>query len=117
MSVRADSKGRLTGAIPGNRYVKKVDPEGVITFSPEIPREFDAVREVTESQFEEFFGVSPAEVPEHQGILMHRSSKPEPGYLPVGLVVSRFALEEDGTRKIEGGIAVKERTLIRIKRD
>lgn len=117
MSVRADSKGRLTGAIPGGRYVKKTSPDGTITFSPAPITEFDDTREVTESQFEEFFGVRPGEVPENQGIVTYRTGVLDPGYLPVGIVVTQFVTDSDGSRRIVGGVPEKKRTLIRILRD
>lgn len=36
MTVRSDSKGRLTGAIPGVEYTKKTHPDGRIEYIPKM---------------------------------------------------------------------------------
>lgn len=115
MTVKADSKGRLTGAQPETRYTRKEHPDGRIEYVPEVPTEFDEIIDVTEGQFEDFFGVSPHFVTADDGIRVARVRKD--GYLPHGLTVARFRVGGDGKRVIPGERFARLNTLIRIKRD
>lgn len=109
MSVKSDSKGRLTGADPSTRYIRSTAPDGVITFTPEVPREFEEVRDVTSESFEGFFGIAPDEMRVANDIYIQRITG-DASVLPHGLVFERFVTNETGLQtKIE-------QVLIRIKK-
>lgn len=113
--VKADNKGRLTGAKALKSYEKRTQPDGTITYTPTVPEQFDGVRDVTVSDFEAFFGVSPEWVPAEDAIDTQRIS--EPGFLPTGLVLTRFVEGEAGQRMHTGTEFKREHVLIRIKKD
>lgn len=117
MTVKADSKGRLTGAQPETRYLKRIDPDGTITYVPEVPNEFDEIRDVTAKQFEEFFGVNPNYTVAEDIQVFEKVT--EKGFNPSGLVFQRFAINEEGERVYteDGHNAKRLRTLIRIRKE
>ena len=94
--------------------MKRTDPDGTITYVPETPNEFDEIRDVTREEFRQFFGADPNYVSAEE-IQLHRFT--EPGYLPTGLVLTRFAVDENGTRVYSDNEAIRLRTLIRIRKD
>lgn len=109
MSVKSDSKGRLTGADPSTRYVRNVAPDGTLTFVPEVPREFAETRDVSQEQFEQFFGVFPDGMRVANDIYIQRVTGDD-SVLPHGLVFERFVANGMGVH------TVVEQVLIRIKR-
>lgn len=117
MTVKADSKGRLTGAQPETRYLQRTDPDGTITYVPEVPKEFDEIRDVTAKQFEEFFGVSPSYAVAEDIQVFDKVR--EEGFSHFGLVLQRFAINEEGGRVFpqDGYSAKRLRTLIRIRKE
>lgn len=118
MTVRSDSKGRLTGAKPEERYVRTESPDGTITYVPETPKRFDDIQDVTEEQFEQVFGVNPAYM-SAEDMRVHNDVRTEGDtYYPNGFVITRFAIGDDGGRifRDQSNNAVKLTTLVRIKK-
>lgn len=115
MTVKADSKGRLTGAQPETRYTRKEHPDGRIEYVPEVPNKFDEIRSITNKQFTEFFGDEPGKVLK-DGIELVEFSAGE-DYLPTGIMLTRFITTETGARVYQGGQSLKERVFIRIERE
>lgn len=117
MTVKADSKGRLTGAQPETRYTRKEQPDGTIEYVPEIPTTFDDVIDVTEDEFEGFFGVNPHFVTT-EDIKVSRITSMTDKYLPNALVLTRFKIvNELGHREYRNGpgpYATRLTTLVRI---
>lgn len=112
MSVKADSKGRLTGAQPGERYIRKDAPDGSITYSPMTPKQYDSRREVSWEQFTEFFGVEPSQV-SADGIQLVQHNKTPEGHIPTGFLLTCFVLDEAGKRKYTAeGTVLKTQTLM-----
>lgn len=101
MEVRADSKGRLTGAEPGETYRRQEDGNGTITFVPAVPKFFDTERSVSHELFEEFFGV-PASAICRDSIRPAYYYEDTEGHLPSGLVAKKFVLTSDGKRVYDG---------------
>lgn len=114
MTVKADSKGRLTGAQPETRYLKRTDPDGTITYVPEVPRNVTNCQDVTTKQFKDFFGVSPDTVAADSIRTTYLSDK---GFLPHGIFFEWFATDGSGHRVYETGEAIRGRTLIRIRKE
>lgn len=116
MPVTADHKGRIVGATPGDKYTRHTEPNGTITYTPVIPREYDTIRDVTEEEFEQFFGV-----PVHRvratdiqvTTMQHRE-----GYYHSGLVLTTFPVDERGNfiRDEDTLGRITERTLLRVKK-
>lgn len=116
MSVKSDSKGRLTGADPNARYVRNIADDGTITYVPEVPKTFDSEQEVSREEFETFFGMTVEEIVDG-GIQAVRFPRVEEGYFPSGLMVTRFVMNQVGGRVLTPrGDAVREKVFIRIKR-
>lgn len=114
--VKADSKGRLTGAQPETQYVKREAADGTIIYEPVAPKVFDVYRDVTFDQFEEFFGVSPSDV-RAQDVKVHYLYD-NGDYLHNSLVVKTFIRNEDGSKvRDEHNNLAEQRVLIRIKKD
>lgn len=113
MTVKADSKGRLTGAQPETRYTRKEHPDGRIEYIPEVPKEFDAVRDVTQDQFKAFFGFPPTEISRDSMRVEWVQSGGK--WIPNGIAfeVIRF---KDGKRVIEGDSIAKDSVLIRVEK-
>lgn len=116
MRVKADSKGRLTGAKALKSYEKTTQPDGTLTYVPTVPEKFDEIRDVTASEFERFFGTPPDHVPADTAIETQRVNMGA-DFLPTGLVLTRFVFDEDGNRKVQGNEIVRETVLIRIKKE
>lgn len=114
MTVKADSKGRLTGAIPETRYTRKNHPDGRVEYIPEMPNEFDAVRDVTQEQFEAFFGFNP-EVVSRDSVQVEWV-KSYGKWIPNGIAFEVFKVTESGERVVEESEVQKDRVLIRIAR-
>lgn len=122
MTVKADSKGRLTGAQPGATYLRTELPGGTIAYVPADPGVMDsmrnpAVQEVKDVSIEEaeaFFGAPMKSISaEPMEVYMGVAEK---GYLNNGLVFQRFHLDESGKRSLEDGVRKKTSVLIRIKK-
>lgn len=113
MTVKADSKGRLTGAQPETRYTRKEHPDGRIEYVPEVPREFDAVRDVTQEQFKAFFGFRPNEI--CRDSLHVEWVKSSGKWIPNGIAFEAFRYE-NGKRVIEGDSIAKDSVLIRVEK-
>ena len=114
--VKADSKGRLTGAKGGESYTQHVSKDGVITYVPAIPVVYDEVRDVTQEQFRTFWGCSPAEMAANSDMTVPlREGYASESVLPNGLVLEQFVFDEAG-RKIPGANneVLKRKVLIRI---
>lgn len=113
--VKADNKGRLTGAKALKSYEKNTQPDGTITYVPTVPEDFDEIRDVAASEFDRFFGTPPDRVSADTGIETQRIDMGT-DFLPTGLVLTRFVFDADGNRIYRNGQAVKETVLIRIKK-
>ena len=114
--VKADIKGRVTGATPGKSYRRGETKDGVITYTPVIPVTFDEVRDVSQEQFEVFFGCLPVQVyaADNEMIVPLQGEYVEDHVLPNGFMFSRFVFE--GGKRVPGpeGESLKENVLIRI---
>ena len=114
--VKADNKGRLTGAKGGETYTRRVTKDGVITYTPVTPVTFDEVRDVTQKQFEVFFGCLPVQVyaADNEMIVPLQGEYAGEHVLPNGFMFSRFVFE--GGKRVPGpeGESLKENVLIRI---
>lgn len=115
-NVKADSKGRLAGGNPEMKYTRKTHPNGKIEYVPEVPNEFDAMREVGWHQFTSFFGATPDEVLKDGIRLVDYNSK-EGEFLPTGFMVTKFVTTPQGSRVYEGGESLKERVFIRVGKE
>lgn len=121
MTVKADSKGRLTGAEPEVNYHRNVLPGGTIVYTPSGPKSMDEiqnpavqeVRDVSEEEAEKFFGV-PMTGLAAQPIEIY-SGVAAKGFVNHGLVFQRFDLDSSGDQVVEDGIRKKTSVLIRIK--
>lgn len=117
MKVKADSKGRLTGAKALKSYEKTTQPDGTLTYVPTVPEQFDRIIDVTEEQFEAFFGQSVYATPAEDMIDTQRLRNISEHH-PTGLVIRSFVLDDEGNRVrgAETGDALRQSTLIRIKK-
>lgn len=116
MIVKADSKGRLTGAQPETKYLRREAADGTITYVPEVPKEFDTDRGVSWEEFESFFGVPPSQVAQ-DGITAVSLLTPREGFLNNGILVRAFVTAADGSRLASGGEVQAKDLLIRIKEE
>lgn len=122
MTVKADSKGRLTGAQPDTRYTRNEHPDGRIEYVPETPTTFDDVIDVTEEEFESLFQVNPRYVAA-KDIQVQRIDSMTEKYFPHALVLTRYkVVNEEGHREFKNGpakledLSVRLTTLVRIVR-
>lgn len=118
MRVRkADSKGRISGVRAGEDYYTYADSSGKITLTPVRPREVDRETEIDLDTFQKAFGFHPRQVAEG-GVSTYRISpgNESPDYFPVGILVQTFALDELGLKVMQPGGAVRENTLIKVKK-
>lgn len=105
--VKADTKGRVTGAEPEKSYVRKEARDGVLTYTPVIPFEFAEVRDVTNAKFEAFFGVPVGQVLADSNMAVPlRDKYADVKYYPHGLIFTRFSENRE-----------TEQVLIRILKD
>lgn len=116
MTVRSDSKGRVSIGPQGESYHKNVDPSGRIVLTPVVPRTVNNTREVTQEEFEKFFGV-PAKSIRVDGVHTFRVTNDPGEYLPHGIIVETFILDESGERVVSDGELVSENTLIKIRKN
>ena len=112
--VKADNKGRLTGAQPSKKYEVREAPDGTITYTPAEPTEFDSTHDITSEQFEAVFGVTPDSFSADDDVMTVFLRDNDGKYLPRGLVVTYFVRDAAGNRVISGNHHVKQRKLIRI---
>lgn len=115
MTVKADSKGRLTGATPGEEYEKRESSNGTISYVPKVPKEFHTNREVTWDEFTEFFGVAPDKVVE-DGVQVVRTGTQREGYIPSRIMVTEFVTDANNSRMLSAGEVMKRDTVIYIKK-
>lgn len=119
--VKADSKGRITGASPGEEYIIWDDGMGSFTASPKKPRVFEDEREVSYDQFVQFFGVPPEQV-NVEGLQTVRVAK-SPDHYPYAIAFQKYRHTETGERVYTGpgkrmsgvGSSIKEDVLIKVK--
>lgn len=118
--VKADSKGRLTGADPDRKYTRIQHRDGSITFRAENPNPEGDTHDVTEEQFTAFFKVSPWQASADEDLIVKPLSTAEMEggkYLPTGIVVTYYAFDNEGRRIYENGGNPEMRSLlIRIRR-
>lgn len=114
MTVKADSKGRLTGAIPGEEYHRKADATGRVVYTPITPRNVIETREVTIEEFEKFFGYKPGVIAADG---LHTYQVNTPGYLPHGILAEVFEEPEPGVRVFEDGVSKRKNVLIKIRKE
>ena len=113
MTVKADSKGRLTGATPGEAYRKTLLPDGTIQYRPIKPAKYDQIREVEFSDFTAFFGVPPREVVAKDIQVVEILEK---DFLNFGMYVETFIETTPGERVFTSTGMAKKRTLIKIRK-
>lgn len=115
-TVKADSKGRVTGLEAGETYVKDTDPDGTVRYKPQTPRTYDHVRDVTPSEFERFFGF-PLEQVSVEGFQAVALLPRDKGIGPQGITFQVFAQDSDGSSIYDyaSGKRVTTRHLIRLK--
>lgn len=116
MTVKADSKGRLTGADPGEQYNRHISADGTITYTPSVVRKFEEARIVTEEEFEQFFGVPVGQVKAED---IQVIKLPNLGnFHHHGFVMEVFATDEEGNFLKYGGTneRVVHRKLIQIEK-
>lgn len=122
MTVKADSKGRLTGARPGASYLRTELPGGTIAYVPADPGTIagfknppvQEVKDVSIEEAEAFFGTPMKSISaEPMEVYMGVAEK---GYLANGIVFQRFHLDENGKRAQEDGVLKKTSVLLRIKK-
>lgn len=116
-SLKADSKGRIVGFTPGAEYHVSQAPDGSIEATPVIPEEFDDVREISESDLKQVFGVTPSEIAIDYTETFTLSN-PGEGFYPGAILFHRFPKDENGDwRWKDAGGRITERVLIKVRKD
>lgn len=123
-TVKADAKGRITGATPEEEYTMHSDGEGGFYVRPKIPRTFDIGKEVSYEQFTEFFGCPPSEVNVEGFQIVNKRVGGE--YLPHVIAFQKYKLDKEGGRMYIGGkdakyisgpgSALKEDVIIKVRK-
>ena len=117
--VKADPRGRVTGARKDQTYVKHTSPDGILTYTPVTPVKYSHIRDVTRAQIEAFFGerlenISSLDDTFIESPLEYRR---DDAYV-FGLMFSTYVRDKNGTVIPNGRSEVlKEHTLIRILKD
>lgn len=115
MTVKSDSKGRVSIGRAGEEYHLSTDPTGRVALTPTKPREVTTIREVDQADFEEVFGI-PVNLMVVDGIHTYQLNTEQDEFLPNGILVESFVSNGDGGRVIRAGEVLKEYTLIRIRK-
>lgn len=119
-TVRADSKGRVTGATPGEEYKIHNDGQGGFYMTPKEPYVYEAEREVSYEQFVAFFGCTPGEMSVDGLQVVEKAHKLQ--HYPSAIAFQRFRTDENGNRQYMGagkrmsgaGSAIKDDVIIRV---
>lgn len=123
MTVKADSKGRLTGATPGANYTRVTLSGGTVIYSPIDPVSLEgsknpSVQEITDVSYEDavkFFGV-PISAISAEPMEVYFGIQSE-DHLANGFVFQKFTLDEEGNRVVEDGVRKKTSVLIRVEKE
>lgn len=113
--VKADSKGRVTGATPGAEYHYSSDRYGRIVLTPKTPQQADEERTVSRDEFENFFG-APIEHVRADGMHVVYQAE-DPDCYAAALVLETFVLTPDGKRVMEGEGNLTNHHIIKIRKE